>query len=138
MGKIPGYKIVLQFDNKTLVGYRSHSMDAEADMGEATTGASTNQWKEYIPLFKGMEFSVDGLYDPIAGGNKSFDDIYDDLFKIGQKFTAKYGNTEAGSRYYSADAYIRSVHIEGPHDDLASYTIDVIVTGEPSTGVVGE
>jgi len=136
MGKIPGYKIVLQFDNKTLVGYRSHSMDAEADMGEATTGASVNQWKEYIPLFKGMEFSVDGLYDPTAGGNNTFDDAFD-LLKGGTNFTAKYGNTEAGSRYYSAYAYIRRVHIEGPHDDLASYTVDVIVTGEPTTGTVG-
>ena len=134
--KVPGYKILLQFDSKTLVGYRSQSMDAEADMGDATTGASTNQWKEVIPLFKGMEFSVDGLYDPVAGDNKSFDDIYD-LLKDGTKFTAKYGNTEAGSRYYSADAYIRRVHIEGPYDDLASYTVDVIVSGEPTTGTVG-
>lgn len=135
MGKVPGYKIVLQFDGKTLVGYRSHSMDIEADMGDATTGASTNQWKEVIPLFKGMEFSVDGLYDPVAGGNKSFDDIYD-LLAIGTQFTAKYGNTELGSIYYSASAYIRRVHIEGAYDDLASYTVDCIVTGEPTQGTV--
>ena len=135
--KVPGYKILLQFDSKILVGYRSSSMDAEADMGDATTGASINQWKEVIPLFKGMEFSVDGLYDPVAGDNKSFDDAFD-LLKGGTKFTAKYGNTETGSRYYSADAYIRRVHIEGPYDDLASYTVDVIVSGEPTVGVVGE
>ncbi len=49
MGKLAGYKIVLQFDTKTLVGYRKHSMDASVDMGDATTGESTNQWKEYLP-----------------------------------------------------------------------------------------
>lgn len=134
--KIPGYKIVLQFDGKTVVGYRSHSMDAEADMGDATTGASVNQYKEYIPLFKGVEFSVEGLYDPTAGANSSFDDIFD-LLRAGTSFTAIYGNTEAGSVYYSATAYIRRVHIEGPYNDLSSYTIDAIVTGEPTSGKVG-
>jgi hypothetical protein len=136
MAIIPGYKIVLQFDAKTLVGYRSHSMDVEADMGDKTTGASTNQWKEYQPLFKGMEFSVEGLYDPTAGSNKTLDDVLD-LLRQGTQFTAKWGNTENGSIYYSASAYVRRVHQEGPYDDLSSYTVDVLITGEPTKGTVG-
>lgn len=135
MGKVPGYKIVLQFDTTTLVGYRSHAMDIEADMADGTTGASTNQWKEVQPMFKGMEFSVEGLYDPTAGSNKSLDDIID-LLIGGTQFTAKYGNTEVGSIYHQASAYIRRVHIEGPHDDLASYTVDCVVDGEPTKGTV--
>lgn len=135
MGKIPGYKIVLQFDAKTLVGYRSHSMDAEADMGEATTGASTNQWKEYVPLFKGMEFSIGGLYDPTSGDNVSFDDVYA-LLAAGTLFVAKFGGTEAGDTYWEANAYVRRVHIEGPYDDLSSYTVDAVVTGEPTKSEV--
>jgi len=136
MGKIPGYKIVLQFDSKTIVGYRSHSMDAEADLADATTGASTDQWKEVYPMFKGMKFSVAGLFDPTAGDNSTFEDAYD-LLANGTKFTAKYGNTEAGSRYYSVDCYVNAVHIEGPHDDLSSYTLDCTATGKPTPGVVG-
>jgi predicted secreted protein len=135
MSKKPGYKMVLQFDSKTIVGYRTHTMDAEADMADATTGASTNQWKENYPLFKGMEFSVDGLYDPTAGSNKSFDDAYD-LLAAGTQFTAKYGGTESGDTYWQVSAYIRRVHIEGPHDDLASYTLDVIADGEPTKSTV--
>lgn len=136
MSKVPGYKIVLQFDSKTLVGYRTHSMDAEANLSDASTGESTNQWEEVYPLFKGMEFSVDGLYDPTAGDNKSFDDIYD-LLAAGTQFTAKFGGTETGDVYRQASAYIRRVHIEGPHDDLSSYTVDVKVTGEVTKGTVG-
>lgn len=135
MGKIAGYKIVLQFDNKTLVGFRSHSMDYEADMGDATTGASTNQHKEYLPLFKGMTFSVSGLYDPVAGGNSTFDDAID-LLRGGNQFTAKYGNTEVGSKYYSASAYIERAHHEGDITDLSNWTIDVRVTGDVTPGVV--
>ena len=135
MSKVPGYKIVLQFDTKTIVGYRSHDMDASVDMADATTGESTDQWKESLPMFKGMKFSVGGLYDPTGGDNDSFDDAYD-LLAAGTLFTAKYGNTATGSRFYSASAYITSVKISGAYNDLASYTIEVEVTGKPTTGTV--
>ena len=132
----PGYKIVLQFDAKTLVGYRSTSMEMTADMAEATTGSSTNQWKEYIPMYKGMTFSVSGLYDPDTGvANEKISDVIA-LLKIGTKFTAIYGGEEVGDAYESADAYIASISIDGPYDDLASYSIEVQVTGEPTSGTV--
>ena len=135
MSKVAGYKIVLQFDAKTIVGYRNASMDVEADMADATTGASTNQWKEVLPLFKGMEFSVEGLYDPTAGSDSTFDDALD-LLRAGTQFTAKYGNTEVGSVYYSASAYIKHAHHAGDMTDLASWSLDVVVDGEPTKGTV--
>jgi len=132
----PGYLIVLQFDAKTIVGYRSTSMAMSADMAEATTGASTNQWKEYVPMYKGVTFSVGGLYDPDVGA--AYEKVSDviALLKAGTKFTAKYGGTEIGDAYESADAYISSVSIEGPYNELASYTLEVQVTGEPTSGTV--
>ncbi len=137
MAKVPGYKIVLQLADKTLVGYRSHSMDIEAEMGDATTGESTEQWKEVIPLFKGGEFSVSGLYDPTSGANTSFDDAFV-LLAAGTQLTAKFGGTTPGDIYYQAECHIRHAHIEGPHDDLASYTLDLVITGEVEDEVVPE
>ena len=130
----PGYKIVLQFDAKTIVGYRSTDMDMDADMAEATTGESTNQWKEYVPMYKGMTFSVSGLYDPDTA-NESVEDVIV-LLKAGTKFTAKYGGTEVGDKYESADSYITHVGRSGSYDDLSGYSIDVQVTGEPTSGTV--
>ncbi len=131
----PGYKIVLKFDNKTIVGYRSTGMEMAADMAEATTGVSTNQWKEVIPMYKGMNFSVSGLYDPDADAYEKISDVIA-LLKAGTKFTAKFGGEEVGDAYESADAYIVSVSVEGAYDDLTSYSLDVQVTGEPTTGAV--
>jgi predicted secreted protein len=136
MAKVPGYQIVLQLDTKKLVGYRTHSMDVEADMADSTTGASTNQWKENMPLFKGAEFSVGGLYDPATGGSVTTFDGAFSILAAGTKVVAKFGNTTVNSKYYQADAYIRHVHIEGPHDDLASYTLDLVVTGKITQGTV--
>ena len=135
MAKKPGYKIVLQLDSKTIVGYKSHSKSVEADMAEATTGASTNQWKEYLPMFKGMEFSVEGLYDPTSGANLSLDDVYD-LLAAGTQFTAKWGGTEVGDKYKQASAYVQKLSENAPHDNLVDYSVDCIVDGEVTTGTV--
>jgi len=111
-------------------------MDIDADMAEATTGESTNQWKEYIPMYKGMTFSVDGLYSPDAAEESVLDIIV--LLKVGTKFTAIYGGIEKGDEYETADAYITHVGRTGPYDDLSGYTVDVQVTGEPTSGTVPE
>ena len=130
----PGYKIVLQFDSKVLCGFRNTSMDVDADMAESTTGASTNQWKEYVPMYKGMTFSVDGLYDPDTAVESVLDVLT--LLKNGTKFTAIYGGEDTGDEYETADAYITHVGRTGAYDDLSGYTIDVQVTGEPTSGTV--
>ena len=130
----PGYKIVLQFDSKVLCGFRNTSMDVDADMAESTTGESTNQWKEYVPMYKGMTFSVDGLYDPDTS-NESVLQVLT-LLKNGTKFTAIYGGEEVGDEYETADAYITHVGRTGDYSDLSGYTVDVQVTGEPTSGTV--
>lgn len=129
-----GYKIVLKFDGKVLCGFRNTNMDLDADMAEATTGDSTNQYKEYVPMYKGMTFAVDGLYNPDTANQSVLDCIT--LLKNGTKFTAIYGGIETGDEYETADAYITHVGKTGPYDDLSGYTIDVQVTGEPTSGTV--
>lgn len=129
-----GYKIVLKFDGKVLCGFRNTSMDTDVDMAESTTGASTNQWKEYVPMYKGMTFSVDGLYDPDTSDESVLDVLT--LLKNGTKFTAIYGGVEVGDEYETADAYITNVGRTGDYTDLSGYTIGVQVTGEPTSGVV--
>jgi len=136
MSKKAGYKIVLQLDAKTIVGYRSHNMDVSSDFADATTGESTNQWKENEPMFKGMNFSVDGLYDPVAGSNLSVNDIYD-LLAAGTQVTAKYGGIETGDTYYQVSAYVESIGIAADYTDLASHSVSFIATGEPTKSTVG-
>jgi len=129
----PGYESLIKIDSTTLAGRRSVSMDAEADMAEGTTGESTNQWKEYVSMYKGMEFSMDGLVDPAHADETPYEAIA--KLTAGTKVTAYFGGA-VGDQYYEGDGYIRHVHIDGPYDDLKSYSLDIIITGEPSTGAV--
>lgn len=130
-----GYKIVLKFDGKVLCGYRNTSMDLDVDMEESTTGESSNQYKEYVPMFKGMTFSIDGLYNPDTANQSVQDCIV--LLKAGTKFTAIYGGIEDGDEYEEADAYITHVGKTSPYATLTEYTVEIQVTGEPTSGVVG-
>lgn len=136
MAKIPGYQVVLQIDNEKIVGYRSNSMDMETDMANSTTGESANQFKGNMPMFKGAEFSVEGLYDPTTGASTTTAEEITAKLLVGTKVVAKYGGTNTGNKYYSVDAYIRRVHVEGPYDDLSSYTLDLLATGKPTVGTV--
>lgn len=135
MSKLQGYKIVIQVDSKTIVGYRTHEKEVEADMVETTTGASTNQWKEFQPLFKGMTMSAEGLYDPTSGANYSLDDV-EDLLASGTAVTLKWGGTESGDRYAQISAYTQRIRQGASHDDFSDYTVDFQCTGEPTYGTV--
>lgn len=133
MAAQPGYLTVINVDGNVLCGRRNMSMDIEADMAEATTGESTNQWKEWVPMYKGMEFTMEGLVDPAATGTKVSDAIA--LLTAGTAVTAYYGGGP-GDSYHSGDGYIRHVSVNGPYDELKSYSLDIVITGEPSTGAV--
>lgn len=126
--------MVLKFDDVAIVGYRTTSMEMGATFGDATTGDSTNQWEESIPLQKNMRCSVSGLYDPDA--DEGVSEAITKL-KAGTKFTlGSFFGTESGDKYEEADAYIEKVACEGDYSDLQSYDLDIRVTGEPETKTV--
>ena len=131
-----GYKVVLDIDGKTIVGRRSTSMSGTTTMADATTADSVNLFEEVEPMQKGMTFSVSGLLDPDAADKETIAEVMA-LWKASTKFTAKFGfGTEVGDKYEEGDAYVTDITIDGPHDDLTSYTLEVKITGEPTTGTV--
>ena len=134
MAKAGGYLIKVKVDSTVLVGMRSGSRSTEANMADATTAESTNQWNEYIPLFKGQTVSVEGLRDA-ATSNTSVEDLYD-LLAAGTKVTLYYGGIESGDVYWEADAYVMSLEEENSYDDLQSYSAEFQITGQPTKGSV--
>ena len=129
-----GRLIKIKIDDTVLVGLRSVSRSTELDLAEATTAESTNQWKEYEPMYKGQTMSAEGLV--ISGSsNTTPEDLYD-LIAAATKVTAYYGGIESGDTYYEADAYINSLEEENSYDDLQSYSAEIQITGEPTKATV--
>ena len=120
MASIDGKTILVQSGGVTIVGQVSGSLGMTGDMLDATTKDSTAGAKEYIGGETGWTISVEGLYDPAAG--EQTNDAIDDL-QAGTQVVLKYG-VLAGT-YWTGNGYISSVNLDGPKNDLASYSLEI-------------
>ena len=124
MSKLNGTLIVLSNATGVLVGQTDATLNSSADMLDSTTKNSTAKAKEFIPGETSWTMSVSGLYDPAANSKLGVSDMITDL-KAGTSWTAKWGQTTTGDNYWSGTAYISGVTINGPKNDLASYTLEL-------------
>lgn len=132
MGKVDGRLIALKFENATLVGRTTGSFNFAADMLPVTTADSAGH-KEFIKGEDGGTIEVGGLYDPIAveGFSEAFG-----YCKAGTPLTCIFGQTTAGSTYYTGEGLISSVALSGDVNTPASYTLSIQLTGEITEGTV--
>jgi len=122
MSKMDGKNILLIIGSATVVGQISGGLAAAADMLDATTKDSTAGAKEYIGGETGWTISVEGLYDPAAAEGVSEALGY---LKAGTVVTIKYGQTGSGETYFTGSALISGVNLDGPKNDLASYSLEL-------------
>jgi len=128
MAKLNGTLMVLKQSTTTLVGQIDSSMSLSADMLDATTKDSTAKAKEYIPGETGWTMSVSGLYDPAASVGGDVSGAITAL-KAGTTWTVKYGQTTTDDNYWTGSALLMGVTLNGPKNDLASYSIELQGTG---------
>lgn len=128
MSKINGTLILLRKDTTTIVGQTDATMNATADMLDATTKDSTAGAKEFEAGETGWTFSISGLYDPTAAADGSISGAITDL-KAGTTWAAKWGEVTTDDNYWSGDIKISSVTVNGPKNDMANYTIEAQGTG---------
>ena len=126
MAKLDGKDIVLKIGTVVLVGRTTGSINFSADMLDATTADSVN-FKEFISGEKNATLSVGGLYDPEAA--EGADDAIGYLI-AGSEVVWYYGQVTTGGTYYTGNALISSVSIQGDKNTVASYTIELQNTGE--------
>ena len=128
MSVINGTLIVMSQGGTTIVGQTDATMTTTADMLDATTKDSTARAKEFIPGETTWNFSISGLYDPAAAAAGSVSGAITAL-KAGTSWTAKWGETTTGSNYWTGTVYLSNVTVNGPKNDLASYSIEGQGTG---------
>jgi len=124
MSVINGTLVVLRSGSTTIVGQTDGSLSASADMLDATTKDSTAKAKEFIPGETSWTVSVSGLYDPAATAAGSVSGAITDL-KAGTAWTVKFGQTTTDDNYWTGQAHISGVTLNGPKNDLASYTVEL-------------
>jgi len=123
MSAINGTLIVMINGSTTIVGQTDATLNTSADMLDATTKDSTAKAKEFIPGETSWTMSISGLYDPAAAASGSVSGAITNL-KAGTAWTAKWGQTTAGTHYWTGTVYLQTVTLNGPKNDLASYSIE--------------
>ena len=135
MSKVNGDLMLMLINGYTIAGQKNGGASFSADMLDATAKDSGG-WKEFIAGWKSATFTLENLYDPDSGINTDFSSIFA-LFKAGTTVTLKWGEIVAGRKYFTASALISKVDINGPANQLSSYTLSFQGTGEPIESTVG-
>ena len=109
--------------SKKVVGIKNWSLELSLDPLETT--ALGDDWKNYITGLKEWSASSEGDYEvPVdTEGQKALQDA----FLNGTTVTVKL--YVDGTNYYKGEAYINSLSIEDPVDDVVSISIEFTGTG---------
>lgn len=135
MGKINGDLMIMQIDGYTIAGQKNGGASFNSDMLDATAKDSGGD-KEYIAGWRGHTFTLESLYNPDAGSNVDFSSLFT-KWKAGTLVTLKWGETATGRKYYTASALINKIDLNGPANQLSSYSLSLQGTGAVTEATVG-
>ncbi len=110
--------------SKKVVGIKNWSLELSLDTLETT--ALGDDWKNYITGLKEWSASSEGDYEvPVDAEGQA---ALQDAFLNGTTVTLKLFVDD--KNYYTGEAYINSLSIEDPVDDVVSISIECTGTGE--------
>ena len=118
-----GKVVIGESATKKVVGIKNWSLELSLDTLETT--ALGDDWKNYITGLKEWSASSEGDYEvPVdADGQQALQDA----FLNGTTVTVKL--YVDGTNYYKGEAFINSLSIEVPVDDVVSISIEFTGTG---------
>ena len=131
MGAVNGTLLVVQISDATLVCETDSSFDLTADMIETTCKGSGN-WKTFIPGEKSGTLPVEAVYDET--GTYSYSEAFADL-DAGTELTWKWGQTGAGTKYYTGSGLWSDLSAQGPQNDRATWGGTIQITGTVTEAV---
>jgi predicted secreted protein len=127
MALINGDLILLETDSNAYVGTTGTSIEVAADMIEKTTKDS-GAYKEFTRGERSLTISVDGLHN-IDETTQSGEAAFNDLI-AGTEVTFKWGQfATTGDRYITGTALVESVSLDGPKNEMATYSVSLRSTG---------
>ena len=118
-----GKVVIGESATKKVVGIKNWSLELSLDTLETT--ALGDDWKNYITGLKEWSASSEGDYEvPVDTEGQA---ALQDAFLNGTTVTLKL--FVDGKNYYTGEAYINSLSIEDPVDDVVSISIECTGTG---------
>lgn len=103
----------------------NHTMNISSNLLDTNT-KDTGGWMEKLDSLKSWGMSVEALH--AFDATNGFDELIA-LQIAGTLIKVKFSTTETGDAYWEGDAYIESMDLNAPQDDLASYSCSLVGSG---------
>jgi len=118
-GKFNGTDILVYVDDVAVAHATSHTLNINAEMIDATTKSSSG-WKDVLPGLR--DWSVDGegfvAFDATEGVEESITDLTNRT-----QVTLKFSTEVTGDSRWTGSAYVSSISINAPLEDVVSYSL---------------
>lgn len=118
-GKFNGTDILVYVDGVAVAHATSHTLNVNAEMIDATTKSSAG-WKDILPGLRDWSIDAEGLvaYDATEG----VEELYADITGRTQ-VTVKFTTEVTGDARWTGSAYVSSMSLSAPMEDVVSYSI---------------
>lgn len=126
MAKVNGTNLGVYIDGDLQAAATSCEISFSSNMLETTSKDSAGD-AEFLPGLRNATVSTEALYTD-ASSDLNQDDLFT-MQKDRTKVVLIFGVNTTGKVIYTADAYISSLSISAPMEDVTTYSVEFQITG---------
>ena len=118
-GSFNGTQMLLYIDGVAVGAATSHTLNVNAEMIDATTKSSAG-WKDVLPGLRDWSMDTENLvqFDATEGIDESFADL-----GARTQVVLKFSTEVTGDSRWTGSAYVTSISINAPMEDVVSYSM---------------
>ena len=117
---------ILKLGGTVLAELTNVTMSMNQDLFD-TTSKESGGWKDVLPGLRDVTYSAEGLAD-FASDNKDLADLFT-LYNTRASVVVLWTNNIPGSKSVQQTAYISSLEVAAPMEDVTTYSVEFTGTG---------
>ena len=121
---------VLSIGGENLAQLTNVTMSMKQDLFE-TTSKESNGWKEVMPGLKDITYSAEGLADFTETLKYNLSELFT-LYTSRTSVQIVWTNGVTGDKKVTQTAFISSMEVSAPMEDVTTYSVEFTGTGAPT------
>lgn len=118
IGQSKGNELLIYVDGTAVAYTKGGTLNINNDMLDATSKNSAG-WKDSLPGLRSWTIEGDGLY--VYDSAYGVSDLYA-LINNKTQVSLKFTTAVSGDKYYTGNAYLTSLSLEAPNEDLSTFS----------------
>jgi TP901-1 family phage major tail protein len=120
---------VLSIGGENLAQLTNVTMSMNQDLFE-TTSKESGGWKSVMPGLRDITYSAEGLADFTEASKYNLTELFA-LYDARTSVSIVWTNTITGDKKVTQTAYISSMEVSAPMEDVTTYSVEFTGTGTP-------